>query len=301
MTRPLPLLIALLLVQCLVTAAVYWRGAGDNAGSRPPNPVNFDPDQIDEIQVSDNQGQEAVLIRSGEQWLLPELESLPADPSALLEALAQLAEGGAGWPVADTVPARQRFQVAAYHYQRRITLIGSGELLGTLYTGTAPGFRRVHLRNDAQREIFSVPLAGYQLPGRPEQWLDRKLLQVRTPVEITADAYHLVRRGERWQAGDGAIPDEREVAALLDSLRHLQILGLADEDSQRDLAQSSPALVLDITSLRGKTRLELFQMEQRYFIYSSEFQLFFELSFRQYDRLLTLDSRLLRGLMAGAG
>ena len=82
--------------------------------------------------------------------------------SDLIDALAYQPHGR---PVADTVPARQRFHVAAYHYQRRLTLIGEGEMWATNYLGTSPGFRRVHARNDTGDALYSVKVNHFDAPA----------------------------------------------------------------------------------------------------------------------------------------
>lgn len=295
MNRSVGTLLLVLVIQCVILATVYWPGGKRHQQvSREPM-LAFGPDAVNEIHIGDEYDNETVVRRAGDRWLLPELEQLPAD-SARIEALLTGITGSEnGWPVAESIAARQRFQVASYHYQRRLRLLNYDEQLATLYLGTSPGHRKVHARNDSQDAIYSIPLNTFDAPGVSSAWLDRKLLQIRTPLGITADSYSLLRDGDSWRSGIDREPDERELLALLSALRSLQVSGVAKEDLQRDLAETEPALVLNVTSLAGEVTLELFTLGDEHFIHSSEYPLFFSLDGYNYDRLTSIDFRLISG------
>ena len=112
---------------------------------------------------------------------------------------------------------------------------------------------------------------------------------------IRDSGYSLQRDGETWLSGIGQAPDQRELLALLDALRSLQIEGLASEDEQRDLAAAEADLVLKVESLAGAVTLELFHEGDRYFIHSSEYPLYFTISADDYDRLAGIDVGLISG------
>jgi len=296
MSRIVSLLLLASVVQCVIVLALYWPQSTETG--QPPDSVTqllVPPiaTEVDEIIISDEHGNEAVLSKRGDSWVLPELGNLPAD-SAKVEMQLNFLEGEqTGWPVASSVAARQRFQVANYHFQRRVTLMADGKELVVLYLGTSPSFRKVHARLGGQDAIYSIGLSVFDIPGEDEKWLDRRLLQVRTPTRIVADGYSLTREGDQWVSGIGKIPDARELEALLSSLRSLQVEGIANADLQRDLAGAEARMVLKVESLAGETTLEIFSIEGEPFIYSSEYALFFRLSDYDYDRFTSIDARLL--------
>ena len=294
MKRTLASLLLILLIQCALVIAVYWPGAQQRESTLEAM-APFDLDRVTELYVGDEFDNETALRKIGERWFLPELEDLPADTVMVDTLLDAIADSAHNWPIADSVAARQRFRVASYHYRRRISLFGGDEELGTLLLGTSPGFGKIYARNQSQVNIFSIRFNAHDAPGVSGAWLDRKLLQTRTPVGITADAYSLRLEGERWLSGIGKQPDERELEALLSALRSLQIDGLASEDDQRDLAEAEADMVFSIESLAGAVTLELFRKGERYFIHSSEYPLFFSLSAYDYDRLATIDAPLISG------
>lgn len=289
MNRVVGALLLVLLIQALMVTAVYWpqqQGLAEHA-LEPLAP--FPRNEVDEIYVGDAYDNETVLRSSGGHWYLPELQNLPADSAMVDKLLNALSASAGDWPIANSIAARQRFQVADYHYQRRISLLRENRILGTFLFGTAPGFRKIHVRNEAQDAIYSVEFNAFDAPGHSGAWLDRKILQVRAPLRIIADSYTLQREGEQWRSGLGLQPEERELEALLSALRSIQVDGIANGDEQRYLADAEADLVLEVEGLAGTVTLELFSMGERRFIHSSEYPLFFTFSDYDYDRLTTID------------
>lgn len=294
MKRNLVSLLLTLLIQAGLIGAVYW--PGDEAGYAPPAPMMpFALDRVDTIIVGDEFDNETALAKVGDLWLLPELENLPADVAMVDKLLTALGASEGHWPVANSVAARQRFRVASYHYRRRISLLDDKAVLGTFFLGSSPGFRKIYTRNEDQSGIYSVLFNAQDAPGHNGGWLDKRLLQTRAPVSISADAYSLHRKGPGWLSGIGQVPEERELEALLSTLRNLQIDGLASGDAQRDLSAAEADMVFTVESLAGKVTLELFQYGDKHYIHSSEYPLFFTLSAYDYDRLASIDQRRISG------
>jgi Domain of unknown function (DUF4340) len=284
-----------LLIQCGLVAIVYWPQIDTRALTVKQPMAPFEPANIDRISIGDEYDNETLLRRSGDRWILPELENLPADTDKINHLLDSIVSSDTTWPTADSTAARQRFQVASYHYQRRLELQAGDQTPSIVYLGTSPGFGKVHARNDTQDAIYSIALNTFDAPGNSGGWLDPKLLQIRTPLGITADSYSLQREGSNWISGIGRTPDERELLALLTTLRSMRVDGVADQDSQRELAGAEPELVLRVESLTGEVTLELFRHNDKHFIHSSEYPLFFTLSAYDFDRLTSIDFRLISG------
>lgn len=290
-----------LLIQCGIIAIVYWPQQASTNKSAVQPLAPFVAGTIDEIHIGDEYDNEAVLKKNGDRWLLPELENLPADPHKVDLFLERITGQDSSWPIAQSATARQRFQVADYHYQRRLMLLAGGEPLGTIYLGTSPGFRKIHARNKEQDGIYSIGFNVFDAPGVSGHWLEPRLLQVRTPTSITADSYSLNRESGEWLSGTGQAPDERELQALLAALRTLQVDGVADKDMQRELSEAEAGLILQVQSLAGDATLELFTIDSAHFIHSSEYTLFFKLSAYDYDRLTGIDFGLISGEITSEG
>ena len=288
MNRIIGSLLLILALQCALVLAVFWPSLESQRTPREslaPLPL----ERVDVIHVGDEFDNETVLSRAGEHWILPELDNLPADGAMVGKLLEAIAAGDGAWPVADSVAARQRFRVASYHYRRRIQLLEGDDIVGTIFLGTSPGFRKIYGRNESQDAIYSIPFNAHDAPGNSGAWLDRKLLQTRAPLGIVADGYSLQREGDAWLSGIGHAPDQRELEALLDALRTLQIDGLASEDDQRDLAEAEADLVLEVESLAGRVTLELLRRGDGHFVKSSEYPFYFTIGAEDYERLAGID------------
>lgn len=296
MKRALALLILLLVIQCGILAAVYRERPVAAAGSAGQALLPVAYKQVDELRIADKSGNEAVLRKSAVGWVLPELDNLPADPEKVSALFASLDAATNNWPVASTTAARQRFQVADYYHQRRVGLLGQGRELAVIFLGTSPGFRRVHARNDQHDAIYSISFNTFDAPAEGGDWLDSRLLQVRSPLRIDADSYSLSRQDGSWRSGAGNTPDERELDALLNTLRTLHVHGTAPGDVQERLSQQEAELVLQVQGLAGHRTLELFALDGKHFIRSSEFSLFFKLSGYDFDRLAGIDFARISGV-----
>ncbi|MCB1704218.1 MAG: DUF4340 domain-containing protein [Halioglobus sp.] len=291
----IPALIVVLVIQCAIVATVFWPQPASRQQDARQAFAAFPIDAIDELHIGDEFDNEVVLVRSGEQWLLPDLEDLPADASRVDALLKSLTTQSGSWPVADSPAARQRFQVADYYYQKRLSLLSGGQPLGTIYFGTSPGFRKVHARNDRQDAIYSIAFDTVAFPAVSGAWLDRNLLQIRAPLQIDSDLYNLRFENGNWLLATGGQPDEQALATLITTLKNLQVDGIASEDLQRELSAAEADLVLTVQGLAGEVTLKFVTLKDRHFIHSSEFPLFFECSTSDYARLVGIDAGLISG------
>jgi len=297
--RAVTVLLLVLLIQCGLVAVVYWPQRDSGVNTAEDVLVPFSTAAVDELIVGDNFDNEVMLVKSGDQWLLPDMENLPADPGKVDVVLNAIQPEPGSWPIARSAAARQRFQVADYYYQRRLTLLAGGEILGTLYLGTSPGFHKIHTRNDQEDAIYSIDLSAFEVPAVSGAWLDSRLLQVRAPLRIDADLYNLAFEDGQWRSGTGGTPDEQELEKLLSALKALQVNGVADEDLQRELSATEADLVLSVEGLAGTVTLQLITQGGKHYIHSSEFPLFFELGTAEYDRLAGIDAGLISGEVKG--
>jgi hypothetical protein len=294
-SRPVTALLLVLLIQCGIVAAVYWPKQLSLQGDAAQTLAPFAASAVDEIRIGDEFDNEAVLRRAGAQWLLPDRDNLPADSAKVDSLLRNLTAQSGSLPIARTPAARQRFQVAEYYYQRRLTLMSGGQTLGTIYLGTSPGFRKLHARNESQDAIYSITLNAQDVPAVNGGWLDPGLLQVRAPVRIDADLYNLSFENGHWQSLTGGTPDEKELNALINALKNLEVEGIANEDLQRELSGREADLVLQIQSLGGEETLELVTLNGQHFVHSSRYPPFFKLNAYDFDKLTGVDVRLLAG------
>lgn len=288
-------LLVIFAIQCAMVAGLYWPDAERAGGRDGEQLLPFDVFSLDEIHIGDEQGNEAVLLKAGDRWILPDLGGLAVNPQLIKKLLLGVIQADPAWPIAHSVAARQRFALTDYNFLRRLTLIANGELLGTLYLGSSPGFRKTHVRNSTQDAIFTVSYNSVDASGIDADWLDRGLLQIPSPASISSDSFTIEQLKNEWRTPNGQSPDTRELNALLQALATLQVRGVADEDMQRTLSIAVPALTLDIRSEQGDVRYELFTLGASHYIQASGQPLFFTLSDYSFDKFATVDAQRLRG------
>lgn len=295
MNRAVAILLAVFVLQCGIVAYAWWPAGSATQAADHDNFAPFSADNVDRLAIGDAYDNEVVLTRTGRQWALPGLHGLPADGDKINALFDGLNSGNDGWPIARSATARQRFQVGEGNYQRRVSLEAGGIVVGTMYLGTSPGFGKVHARNSEQEAIFSIALNNFEMPAIAGKWLDPRLLQVRVPVRIDSDLYHLRFEDGTWLAGNGAIPDDAELMTLLTALKTLSVLGVADEDQARSLADSEADVIMEIESLAGAVTFELIARDGQYFLHSSEYPLFFEIGELDFMRIAGIDIALITG------
>jgi hypothetical protein len=288
-------LLLILVIQCAITAAVYWpqeRLAAENPAEAL---LSVAAASVTRISITDAQGAEVELLRTHAGWTLPGLGGLRADTSQVDRLLEAMTGVRHGFPVASSVPARQRFEVADYHYQRRIRLATAEGDESTVLLGTAPAFQQVHARRANRDPIYSLPFSVFDAPANAGGWLDRTLLRVVDPQRVQGDGFQLTREGNHWQSATGASPEPRELEALLLGLANLQVDGIADEDQRRQLNARQPAFSLATGDSAGERRLGFYTLEGKQFVRDARYDLFFTLSAYDFDRLRTLDVDRLNG------
>jgi hypothetical protein len=297
-SRQTATLVLILLIQCAMVGVLYWPDSAFIEANTADALIPFGPDRIDEIHIEDSSGDEAVLLKMSGQWILPDLAGIPVDLTMVDKLITSIAQTPGKWPVATTAASRQRFQVAAYHYQRRITLIGYGELLATIYLGTAPGFKKVHARNDTQDAIYSIEFNNYEAPTQSSDWLDKALIQTTEPLRISTAEYTLTKEQDGWVSATSNSPHERELAALLSGLANIRINGIADDSVRASLDIAAPETSFNVKTATGNTTVSLFRLGQQRFVRSSEFEHFFTLSAYDFDRLSGIFAPALNGTVS---
>ncbi|MFV8818623.1 DUF4340 domain-containing protein [Haliea sp. E17] len=294
MNRPGIFLLTLLLFQ-LGLLGWLLRSAGNADGNTIPLLVQTGTYVVDTLRIEDSAGDSAMLHKGANGWMLPQLNGLPADSERVEALLKTLTATDAGWAIAHSSAARQRFEVASYRFQRKITLVAQGRELGSVYIGSSPGFRRLYARSAHKNPIYSIPLNRHEIPAHDDGWLLPSLLQVRAPVAISSDGYSLRHSNGQWLDGNGNRVAEEQIEALQHALRDLRAEGLAPQQLADSLQPAQAELILGIESLGGNFTLEFYLHEGQHYLRSSRYPFLFRLPGFIYERIRGLDSLILTG------
>lgn len=303
MKRSITLLGSLLALQLITAAGLLWGKRADEQQFAQQSLLPFDIQQVDRIIIADSGHKVALSKRQG-QWLLPELQDLPADAARLDELLDRLGDITTDWPVATTASAAERFAVAETAFQRHLQFFTDQKLLGELYLGTSPGFRKVHLRRVDENEIYAVTLSTHEFPPSAEAWLDKSLLAADDIAIIEGVDFRLKKADGEWQVeatlpgpeshGDtstnGSTKDTRPVDGdaaerLTLALSTLHITGLVETPPEALIDDSTKPATLRITGANGEWTYYLSEDNGRYFIRRNDIDAVFSISKITYDNL----------------
>lgn len=220
------------------------------------------PEAVDRIRVAGPDGAEALIVRTGEGWILPDLDDFPADARKVDDALTRLLKVKANRPVGSSEAELIAFKLAGDDFERRITLANGDRILAMLYLGTPQGPRQVHARRADQGTAYDIDFGLYDAPADGAEWIDKAVLQVPLGdiAAIEVAGLRLVPAGSassaapRWQldGGDGARARASAAARLADLLAQLRIERLAGPRAGPDDALDTPLLSLSLARRDGR-------------------------------------------------
>ncbi len=281
MSRFNQLLAALLTLQLVVAGGLYFYNRPQPAGAANQPLVAATPQQIDRITITDEQGGELILQRDGNDWQLPGYFQLPAQGAKVSAMLDKLTTTTPGYPVATTAASQRRFKVADQEFGKKIVLNRGGQTLATLYLGTSPGFRQIHLRRAGEEAVYAVKLNSFDFPTKADAWLDTSLLQPRGEIAaIQGPDYALTNHGGQWQLkeGEGEV-DAEAVKRLTDALANMRVLEAGEPK------EGSPGQSLTLQAGGETLTYRFFKDGGHYYVSRDDRPQWFRISQTDYDKI----------------
>lgn len=293
MNRVSSILSMVLAAQVVLLAIVFWPGSTSSDGESNASLLNFNSEDVSRIVISDKETS-VVLSRAGQDWVLPEYHQLPTDPLKVTAALESLPALAQGWPVAQTPAAQQRFEVAQDNYQRKLQFANDTDTMSTLYLGTSPGFRKVHVRREGEDAIYAVEFNTFDLPVTESEWLDKTLLQLVGIDSVQGLDYQLTRAGDEWRMADTEIPVQATVDSLINGLQSLRVNGSVDIATAAILRDTQVPPTLTVVSGGETYEYRLFEIGEAYYLKRSDIDIYFSVSALDFDRLNDVNASTLR-------
>jgi hypothetical protein len=262
MNRHVKALSLILALQLIVLAAVLvWHQRANTAPSGTL--LTVDRSKINGLTIVDDKGQKVTLRKSGTGWILPDSQGLPADNEKVGQLLDKVLGASAPWPVATSSESAKRFEVTPDKFQREIKLLDGQQVIGDLYLGTSPGFKKVHARRADSDDVYAIAFANYEATARADDWLDKALLKPNGDVTALArpDHWRLQKNGDTWTL-DGA-PGEKlkqdVVTDLVNKIANLRVMGVADAPADG----AEPALLLTAVTANGEFDYRFYQPQPK--------------------------------------
>lgn len=237
MTNTMKWLGGALIVQLLLVAVTLTSHAGFERQVPQGALLSFDKNTIDTIKISDSLETLELVKNDAGIWTVPALESLPADPNLVLEAVGRLQDLNKSWPLTTTSSAHDRFAVANDAFERKVELLAGEKRQAGLMLGDSPGFRKVHVRVLDEDPVYSLELNSFDFPVEPEHWLDKSLLAVDDLRQVEGEDFTLTKIGVDWQLllDETVTPhDEAKVNQLVRVIGDLRVTGIAESPISDD-------------------------------------------------------------------
>ncbi|MDE0191663.1 MAG: DUF4340 domain-containing protein [Gammaproteobacteria bacterium] len=280
---------ALLAIQVVVVGVLL---AARSGGIEEPEPfLEFDADSIDSLTVSNNEGS-VDLSKVDGNWQLP--NGVPAAGFKVDSVLERFSKAAGSWPVANTEPTRERFEVTEENHQRHIVARAGDDTVADIYLGTSPGYRKTHARRTGEDEIYAITFSNYEAGVKAADWLERSLLRPKGEVEAlrrvpgdpatepadpasdadteedgaaveTVAGFELSKDGgdsedseepKAWVSADGSVLDQGKVETFVGRFKGLSVTGVHEA-----ALPESATMTFVLTDEEGEQTLSVFSLD----------------------------------------
>lgn len=285
-------LIGLFALQCVLAIGLFVHSHTDNAYQSERPLLAFESSKVDKLRIQQIDSSIDLVKKEGE-WKLTGDELLPAKADKVTDILDKLNGITTTWPIATTSASHERFELMEDKHQRRLTLFSGDDVVGDIFIGTSPGFRKVHARVNNQDEVFAISMNAYEVPSQKEAWLDKTLLAISDATEITHPDYTLKKEGDVWQLKDINIPEDKEFVSALavdvaKTLNNLKVSKVVD-----DTLEETEKLTLTV-SANSEYSYSLQKKDDKYLITRNDINAVFSIAKKDYEKLaeVSLDDML---------
>ncbi len=281
MSRFNTFLLTVLLLQIFVAGAIYFNHQPAEVDPVHTVLLEVKKEQIDRISLVDEDNKQTILEKVAGQWLLPDYYNLPANQHKVTNMLSTLATTQSGWPVATTESARQRFKLAEGHFNKKLVLYHGDDPVQTLYLGTSPGFRQLHVRSNEEKEIYAVKLNSHNFPTQQANWLDNTLLQLSGEItRLEGSDYAFLRSEQQWltEKGEGEALNE-EIDKLALTLSQITI------QSAEEPPTSEAVYTLEATVGDNVFTYHFFENNNTHYIQRNDYKPAFKISKSDYEKI----------------
>jgi hypothetical protein len=195
MKRHNQILAGILVIQIILSVAVFWPKSAATGASEPLFPdlkagdivaltiTEADGKSIALQQVAGNGSTEPSSRAQAEGlakvWVLPEVDDYPAKADKITPLLDKIVGLTTSRLVTRTDASHKRLQVAPDDFVRRIDFETAGGTKHTLYLGSSPAYSATHFRVDGQSETYLTnEFSTWEVKADAASWVDTAYLSV---------------------------------------------------------------------------------------------------------------------------
>ncbi|MFA0039029.1 DUF4340 domain-containing protein [Vibrio chagasii] len=75
-------------------------------------------------------------------------------------------------------------------------LYSKGGKVNELYVGTSPGFKRSHIRQEEDDDVYALEFSAYKASTKDSDWLDKSLLALPSVKRIKGENFELIKEDD---------------------------------------------------------------------------------------------------------
>jgi len=283
MKKTIRILGVIFIAQLIIVTALFFPTDEPREEISQQDLFTFSPDKIDKIVIY---GGDKVLVLESEntRWSLPEYYDFPVEENRVSTFIQKLTGFKQGWPVATTAAAAKRFKVSEDDFERKIEIYKGESLLDTLYVGSSPGFRKVHVRKANANNIYDVTFSAFDASIKIADWRDTSLLRLEQTdiIKVSSPDFSLVKEGDVFvlEGLDEASPPiaQTTVAGYVQKLTALNTVTVLGREAREAFNQADPLLLLTVKSEKEALEYRLSRSsEGQYVLKRSDLPFYFAL------------------------
>lgn len=308
MSRSIKLLLLLLVLQAGLAAWVNLPVDNTGAFESEEPLLSVAMDSVDAVTIEQTTGAPLRITRKDKRWVLPEKNDFPVAQARFKEFAEKLVGARRFWPVGKTMVAARQFKVTEEQFERRVRFLRGEDVLGDVFLGSSPGFRKVHARLDGDPLTYAIDFNAFDAPAEAGPWYDREVLKVKPGdvARIDLGAYAL-KAGEAGFEVEGLRENEETdaepVRELVRRVTEVDFRDVLSKDGKARFEAGKPVIeyVVEMKEGTGITNTVVAPAEgDHYILKSSARPHYFEVDRERFDKLRdTSRVRLVKGAMSG--
>lgn len=177
MTNKVKLLSFILFAQ-FVLFVIFQGESSTKVFDKTQSLVSLNFDIVDKFVISSNEKEAVELNKKDDIWSLSKYFDFPADSKKIKDFFSEIKSIKQSLPAGKTLIGAKQFSVTKEKFEKKIDFYSSGKLLKTVYIGSSPSFKKVHMRVESENNTYVATFASYEYRAKEESWLDRESYKV---------------------------------------------------------------------------------------------------------------------------
>lgn len=252
-------LVAQLLLILLLRGPLSRDGSRGDAAALLPELASA---TVQRIEIADADGNAVTLEHGDHGWAIPSLGGYPADAQKIEQLIESLGDVDGRRPVVSSARHHAALKVGDGEFERRVRIWSEagGERPLELLIGTSPNYQVSNVRRGGDDRVYEGQgVSAFDLPGRPDGWIDRKLVDAavdgisRIEVGNRRGRFALEQREGHWSIAEPASRSSRALdqAKVQAFVRSVAPLYVSEAAGARDAAQGLDAAAATVTLRLG--------------------------------------------------